>query len=143
MKAALLVESLTGNTWKAAELIADDLGQEGWTITGLDKLRQPDLAAIQAADIVLIGTWVHGFFVVGQAPFGLSTIENLPTMRGKRVAVFCTFALNPGKSLDKLTNAALATGAEVVGGLALSRSKLEQHSEIFAGRLVGAMSGAA
>ena len=46
MKAALLVESLTGNTWKAAELIADDLTQEGWTITGLAKLRQPDLAAI-------------------------------------------------------------------------------------------------
>src|SRR6478735_3031054 len=138
MKAALLVESLTGNTWKAAELIADDLRQEGWSITGVDKLRNPDLAAIQAADIVLVGTWVHGFFVVGQAPFGVSTIENLPTMRGKRVAVFCTFALNPGKSLDKLTSAAVATGAEVVGGLALSRSKLEQHSEIFASRLVGA-----
>ena len=103
MKAALLVESLTGNTWKAAELIADDLGQEGWTITGLDKLRNAGLAAIQEADIVLVGTWVHGFFVVGQAPFGVSTISNLPTMRGKRAAVFCTFALNPGNSLDKLT----------------------------------------
>ena len=31
------------------------------------------------------------------------------------------------------------TGANVVGGLALSRSKLEQHSEIFASRLVGAL----
>ena len=139
MKAAVLVESLTGNTWKAAELIADDLGQEGWTITGLDKLRKPDLAAIQSADIVLVGTWVHGFFVVGQAPWGVSTIANLPTMRGKRAAAFCTFALNPGNSLDKLTAAVQATGADVVGGLALSRSKLEQHSEIFASRLVGAV----
>ena len=37
----MLVESLTGNTWKAAELIADDLRQEGWIINGLAKLRRP------------------------------------------------------------------------------------------------------
>ena len=103
MKATLLVESLTGNTWKAAELIADDLRQEGWTINGLTKLRTPDLAAIQDADMVLVGTWVHGLFVVGQTPWALATISNLPAMRGKRAAAFCTFALNPGRSLDKLT----------------------------------------
>ena len=55
-----------------------------------------------------------------------------------RAAVFCTFALNPGKSLDRLTNAVQATGADVVGGLALHRSKLEAHSEEFCARLVGA-----
>jgi flavodoxin len=139
MKAAVLVESLTGNTWKAAELVADDLRQEGWTITGLDRVRTPDLSAIQAADMVLVGTWVHGLFVVGQAPWAVSTISNLPAMRGKRAAVFCTFALNPGNSLDKLAGAVEATGADVVGGLALSRSKLDEHSEIFADRLVTAM----
>ena len=139
MKAAVLVESLTGNTRKAAELIADDLRQEGWDITGLTKLRSPDYGAIQDADIVLVGTWVHGLFVVGQTPWALATISNLPAMRGKRAAVFCTFALNPGKSLQKLTGAVEATGAGVVGGLALSRSKLEQHSEEFASRLIGAL----
>ncbi len=139
MKATLLVESLTGNTWKAAELIADDLRQEGWTINGLAKLRRPDLAAIQDADMILIGTWVHGLFVVGQTPWALATISNLPPMRGKRAAVFCTFALNPGRSLDKLTGAVGATGADVVGGLALSRSKLDEHSEVFAARLVSAV----
>ncbi len=139
MKATLLVESLTGNTWKAAELIADDLRQEGWTINGLTKLRTPDLAAIQDADMVLVGTWVHGLFVVGQTPWALATISNLPAMRGKRAAVFCTFALNPGRSLDKLTGAVGATGADVVGGLALSRSKLDEHSEVFVERLVGAV----
>ena len=89
---------------------------------------------------MLVGTWVHGLFVFGQTPWALSTISNLPAMRGKQAAVFCTFALNPGKSLDKLTGAVQATGADVVGGLALSRSKLDEHSEIFACRLVGAPS---
>jgi hypothetical protein len=89
--------------------------------------------------MVLVGTWVHGLFVVGQAPWAASTISNLPAMRGMRAAAFCTFALNPGSSLDKLTRAVQATGADVVGGLALSRSKLDEHSEIFAERLVAAM----
>ena len=136
MKAAVLIESLTGNTWKAGELVAADLQQEGWSITGLSAVRSPDHASIQSADIVLIGTWVHGLFVVGQAPWGLGAISSLPAMRGKQAAVFCTFALNPAKTLDKMTAAVTGLGAEVIGGLALNRSKLEAHAEEFAARLV-------
>lgn len=136
MRAALLVESLTGNTWKAAELIGDGLAQEGWSITGLSKVGQPDHAAIQAADIVLVGTWVHGLFVVAQTPWGASKISNLPAMRGKRAAAFCTFALNPGNSLERLTGAVAATGADVVGGLAMHRGKLAAHAEEFCTRLL-------
>lgn len=139
VKAALLVESLTGNTWAAAEKTADLLAQERWTITGLSKVKQPDLTSIQAADVVLVGTWVHGAFVFGQAPWAVNSIANLPAMRGKKAAAFCTFALHPGKSLDRLTNALGDTGAQVVGGLAISRSKLDQHSEEFAERLVDAL----
>jgi len=139
VKAALLVESLTGNTWKAAELIGANLQQEGWTITGLSKVRQPDLASVQDADIVLVGTWTHGFFVVGQAPWAAAAISNLPTMRGKRAAVFQTYALDAGKSLDKLTRAVGATGADVIGGLLIKRNHLEAHSEEFVTRLIGAV----
>ena len=139
VKAAFLVESLTGNTWTAAEKTAELLSQERWTITGLSKVREPDLTAIQAADLILVGTWVHGAFLFGQAPWAVSNIANLPTMRGKRAAGFCTFALDPGKSLDKLDRALGDTGAYVIGGLAMSRSKLGQHTEIFAERLVDAM----
>lgn len=137
-KAALVIESLTGNTWKAAELVADGLSQYGWSITGLSKVKQPDLASIQEADLVIVGTWVHGLFVVGQTPWAVSNISNLPTMRDKRSAVFCTFGLNPGKSLDRLTGAVEATGANVLGGLALNRFKLEEHSEVLTSRLVDA-----
>jgi flavodoxin I len=138
MRAALVIESLTGNTWRAGELIADGLAQHGWVITGLSKVRQPDLASIQQAELVIVGTWVHGLFVVGQTPWAAASISNLPTLRDKRAAAFCTFALNPGKSLDRLTGAVGATGAEVIGGLALSRSKLEAHSETFCARLLDA-----
>lgn len=137
MKAALLVESLTGNTWNAADLIADKLQQERWTITGMSKVGQPDLASIQQADIVLVGTWTHGLFVVGQAPFAIGNIANLPTMRGKRAACFLTFALNAGKSIDKLGEAVSQTGAEVIGGLEVKRNHLDEHTDMFVERLLG------
>ena len=57
-------------------------------------------------------------------------------MRGKLAATYCTFALNPAKTLDKLDKAVGYLGAEVIGGLALHRAKLEEHSEEFVARLV-------
>ncbi len=84
MKAALLIESLTGHTWKAGERIANDLSQEGWEIVGLDRLRQPNHAALQAADIVIVGTWVDGLFIVGQKPFAEAAIGKLPRSPASR-----------------------------------------------------------
>jgi flavodoxin len=136
MKAALLVESLTGNTWKAADLIADKLQQERWSITGMSRVGEPDLAAVQQADLVLVGTWTHGLFVVGQAPFAAPKIANLPTMRGKKAACFLTFALDAGKSIDKLTAALRQTGADVAGGLELKRNHLDEHTDLFVERLL-------
>lgn len=140
MKAAILIESLTGNTWKAGELIAANLQQEGWSITGFSSVKTPDHASIQEADTVIVGTWVHGLFVVGQAPWAIDRLRALPAMSGKKAVAFCTFALNPGKSLDVMTNTLLSRGAEVVGGLALHRGKLVEHSEEFAIRLVDSVS---
>jgi flavodoxin I len=136
MKAAILVESLTGNTWKAGEMIAAQLQQAGWGITALSRVRRPDHAALQAADVVLVGTWIHGLFVVGQAPWALGELAKLPAMKDKLAAAFCTYALSPGKSLQKMTGVLDSLGAEVLGGLALHRAKLPQHTEEFAARLV-------
>jgi hypothetical protein len=136
MKAAILFESLTGNTRTAAGLVAADLQQEGWGITGVSPVRRPDLQSVQDADLVIVGTWVHGLFVVGQAPWGIGAIEHLPAMRGKRAATFCTYALNPGRTLDRLDAALRVVGCDVVGGVALHRSKLARHAEEFAARLV-------
>jgi hypothetical protein len=136
MKAAILFQSLTGNTRKAGELIAANLQQEGWGITAVSSMKELELSAIQQADVVVVGTWVHGLFVVGQAPWGLGAISHMPALRGKLAATYCTFAINPGKTLDKLDRAVSGVGAEVIGGLALHRSKLAEHTEEFAARLV-------
>lgn len=140
MKAAILIESLTGNTWKAGEMIAANLQQEGWSITGLSSVKEPHHGSIQDADTVIVGTWVHGLFVVGQAPWGIDRLRALPAMSGKKAVAFCTYALNPGSSLDVMTKELQWRGAEVVGGLALHRGKLAEHAEEFAFRLVDATS---
>jgi flavodoxin len=135
----MLVESLTGNTWQAAEMIGSKLSQERWTITGLSKVAKPDLLSVEEADVVLVGTWTHGLFVVAQTPFALGKIANLPTMRGKQAACFLTFALNAGTSIDKLSQAVAQTGADVVGGLEIKRNYLDQHTDLFVERLLGAV----
>ena len=140
MKAVVLIESLTGNTWKAGEMIATKLQDSGVGITELCRVRQPDHGAIQRADLVIVGTWVDGLFIVGQRPRGVSAIGKLPAMVGKKAATFCTFGLNPGKSLDKLERHVASRGPEVVGGLALHRGKLPQHTDEFVERLLAVLS---
>lgn len=120
-------------------MIAANLQQENWSITGISAVRAPDHASIQDADTVIVGTWVHGLFVVGQAPWAVDRIRTLPSMAGKNAVGFCTFALNPGKSLNVMSHALEMCGASVVGGLALHRSKLDQHTEEFAARLVDSL----
>ena len=132
----MLVESLTGNTWKAAELVGAKLQEAGWGITGLSRVREPDHHSIQQADLVLVGTWTHGLFVVGQGPFGASALAVLPAMRGKKAAVFCTFALSPAKTLEKMTGIIAGRGADVIGGFAMNRRHLEKNAEEFAARLL-------
>lgn len=139
MKVSLLIESLTGNTWRAAESIAENVHQHKWDIVGMNPLRRPDHGVLQDSDIVLIGTWVHGAFFFAQSPWANAAIRSLPSLAGKKVATFCTFALDPGKTLDIMGASALSLGADVIGGLALHRSKLAAHSEEFAARLVDAV----
>jgi flavodoxin len=136
MKAAILYSSLTGNTRKAGELIAANLQQEGWGVTTVSPINRIELAGVQDADVVILGTWVHGLFALGMAPANVGAISHLPAMRGKLAATYCTFALNPGTTLAKLDTAVGYLGAEVIGGLALHRAKLRAHTEEFAARLV-------
>ena len=66
--AIVLVESLTGNTWKAGEKIAANLQQSGWGVSSVCSVRKPDLHALETADLVLLGSWTDGIFVAAQRP---------------------------------------------------------------------------
>ena len=65
MKAVVLYESRTGNTMRAAELVAGALQAIGADVV-LERVVDAPLDNIAAADIVFIGTWVDGGTVAGR-----------------------------------------------------------------------------
>jgi hypothetical protein len=138
MKAIVIYESLTGKTRHAAQVIGSELTLRGVQTTVCNVTRV-DLDALSAADVVLVGSWVDGVFVVGQKPGRASRLRGLPAMGGKKAVVFCTFAINPGKTIDKMTAIVEARGAEVVGGMAIRRDDLDDGALDLVARLLDAL----
>ncbi len=138
MNAVVIYESLTGNTKRAAEIMGDALRR-----SSVDTIVCPttaiDYASLSAADLVVVGTWTDGIFVMAQKPARSGRLRALPVIAGKRCAVFCTFALDPGKTIDKLTRIMESRGAEVVGGMAIRRDDIDGGSVDFVERLLAAV----
>jgi len=123
VRAVVIYESLTGNTAKAGEAIAAGLTDEGLP-TQAFPITQIDYQALSDADLVIVGSWVDGLFLVGQRPGRVGRIRSMPALAGKRAVVYLTYALDPGHSLQKLSDAVATRGAEVLGGQVIRRDKL-------------------
>ena len=124
MNAVVIYESLTGNTRWAGELIAAELVKRGmraaaYATNGIDH------QALSDADVVIVGAWTDGRVFFGQRPGRAARLRGLPVMAGKRCVVYCTYAVDPGKTLDKLTAIMRAREADVLGGMAIRRDRIE------------------
>jgi hypothetical protein len=137
MRALVIHESLTGNTRAAARLIVSELQNEGWEASECSS-RQVDLAALQQADVVIVGTWVDGLVFFGQRPGGAGKLTKLPLLGGKPTYVYVTYAVNPGRTLEKLTAEIQDRAGDVKGGMVIKRSRLEEGSVEFARRVIDA-----
>jgi flavodoxin len=139
MKVAVLFDSLTGNTKKAAHLIAEGFRAEGHEVS-VSAVNRIDLAAVGAADLVVLGSWVHGAFVVGQAP-ALELRQKLtgvlPSLNGKRCVTYCTYALTGTGVLDKMARVAEGVGMQHEGGLLIKRTKLQEGADLLVDRVLG------
>jgi flavodoxin len=138
MRAVVIYESLTGNTRRAAGFIAQGLEDAGVTTT-VCPVTAVDFAALSDADVVVVGSWTDGVFVVGQRPGRAGRLRALPAMKGKRVVVYCTYALNAGKVLQKMTAILEERGAEVIGGMTIRRDDLRGGSVELVNRLLSAV----
>lgn len=139
MNAVVIYESLTGNTRRAAERIAEQLTAAGletaaFPITGID------YQALQRADLVIVGSWVDGLFVVGQRPGRHGRLRSMPALAGKRAIVYLTYALDAGKALEKLAATVEARGADVLGGVTIRRDRLQTGVDDFVDRILGIVS---
>ncbi len=136
MRAVVIYESLTGNTAKAAEFIGQRLVEEGVSAT-VFPTTQVNFQAVADADLVIVGSWTDGLFFFAQKPAKAGRLSLLPLLNGKKCAVFCTFALDPGKTLDKLTDLMSERGADVIGGMTIRRNQLEDGARDFVDRVLG------
>ena len=137
----LIYESLTGNTRKAAGLIGEELSRGGLDVVGMSPTTDVDLQALSVAELVVVGTWTDGILVIGQKPGRQGRLAQLPAMRGKKAVVYCTYAINPGRTIDKMMGIIGGRGADVIGGLALHRRHLEEGARDFSTRLLEAVGG--
>jgi menaquinone-dependent protoporphyrinogen IX oxidase len=138
-KVVVLFESLTGNTRRAAEHIggaAAVAGADVW-VRPIDGYDPKELAE---ADLVFVGTWVDGLILFGQRPGRAGRIKALPALDRKPVAAFCTYAVNPGKTVAKLTGVLEANGAAVIAGHAFKRNRIETEVDDFVADALASLS---
>ena len=86
-----------------------------------------DLQALSEADLVVVGT-VDGRDVLlrpAAGPRSGGSRTCCPAMAGKQAVTYVTFALEPRHALDKLSDIVRATGADVIGGMAIRRDDIE------------------
>lgn len=139
MRAVIIYNSLTGTTRKAAHRIASELRALRIEATPVP-IAEVDEATVADVDLVIVGTWTDGVVILGQKPAGRKKLRALPSMAGKRAVVFCTYAVDPGQTLDKLVTEVAAKGADVIGGFALARHDLNADVAEFVDRLTPALS---
>lgn len=120
----MIYESLTGNTARAAELIADSARVDGVDISvfSIDAIGLKELAD---ADVVFLGTWVDGLILFGHRPGRKAKLRRMPVIDGKRTALFMTYAVHPGKALERFARVAEERGAVVVSRQLFRRDRLE------------------
>jgi len=124
MDVAIIYESMTGTTERAAFVIADELFRRG-VASRVFPTKSVDAEYLANADLVLLGSWTDGIIVAGQRPGKRKKLEALPRIDGKPAAVFTTYAVNPGKVLDKLERVVTDLGGTSLGGMAFKRTDLE------------------
>lgn len=136
----VVYESKTGTTRRLALAVGDELFERGVRCTTYPTAGvTPD--AIADASVLIVGTWTDGLFAVGQRPGGRRHLERVLSALGgpggsgladKRCLVYCTYAVTPGKTLEKLAAMVTGAGGTVSGGLAVRRDRLVDGAQALA-----------
>lgn len=122
--AVVIYESLTGNTARAARLVADEVAAHGVEVS-IFPITDIGLKELAAADVVFVGTWVDGLVLFGHRPGRAGRIRSMPVIDGKRVAAFMTYAVHAGKALERFEKVLAERGATVVAKVLLRRDRLD------------------
>jgi flavodoxin len=101
--ATVVYRSATGTTRRLAEEIGAHLESRGLTTT-VQSVGDCDPASLAGADLVLLGCWTSGLFVVAQHPDEpwMAFVRDVPVLAGARVGLFTTYKLATGSMFAKM-----------------------------------------
>ncbi len=116
MRVAIVYDSSTGTTKAVAEQMGE-MAREAGHECSVESIHDADPAAVSAADVICVGSWTKGLYVIRQSPTQatIDFIERLEPLDGKHVAVFTTYAIAVGKTLQKMASSLEARSANVTG----------------------------
>ncbi len=101
--AAVVYRSATGTTRRLAEELGAHLESKGIS-TSVQSVGECDPASLAGVDLVLLGCWTSGFFVVAQHPDEpwLAFVREMPSLDGARVGLFTTYKLATGSMFARM-----------------------------------------
>jgi flavodoxin len=116
MKVEIVFDSQTGRTEAAAEEMAGIARAAGHECA-VRSVQDADPAVVSAADVICIGSWCQGLYVVFQhaTKDTMDFVDKLEDLDGKPAAVFCTYKLTAGGMLPKMADRLEQRGADVTG----------------------------
>ncbi len=119
-------ESEGGRTRAAAETIASQCHARGLDVT-CSSIDQVGPREIAAADVLVLGTWVEGLVLARVRPARAmrAWIENLPRLAARKVALFCTYSVNPRGALEEMSRAIAEKGGAVVARESFAARELD------------------
>lgn len=123
MNVVVIYESRTGNTRRAAELVGGAAADEGAAVS-VFPVGGIGLAELAVADVVFVGTWTDGLIIGGHRPGGARKLKAMPDLWNLRAAPFVTYAIRPGKVVERLGDLLERKGATVLAGHAFHRAHL-------------------
>lgn len=115
MNIVIIYDSSTGTTAKAAEAMGKTFEEQGHTCR-VQSVAKADPADVSEADLICVGSWVKGLFIIRQHPTEgmMRFIKQLRDLTGKNAVVFCTYKLAIGSTLHQMAKAMEEAGATVV-----------------------------
>ncbi|MFC1959121.1 flavodoxin family protein, partial [Chloroflexota bacterium] len=112
MNIEIVYDSKTGTTAAVSDTMRKTIEGLGHQCR-VQSVAQANPADTSQADLIFIGTWVKGLFIILQHPTDgtMQFIEQLDNLNGKKVIVFCTYKLAAGSTLRKMAEALERKGA--------------------------------
>lgn len=116
MKVSIVYDSSTGTTRQAAQSMAEVFKNQGHEVQ-VQRVVEADPAEVSGADLICVGSWVQGWFIIRQHPTDttLRFLDQLGDLTGKQAVVFCTYKLAAGSTLKQIAQPLEGKGARVVG----------------------------